>query len=144
MAVTAANVRPDANPGRSLRQDYDAGGSLTVGNAVYVASDGDIEAADANGAASVAAIGILAAVQDQSGGVTTLAANERGTVVTFGLVYGFTGLTPGAIQYISETAGAITETAPTGAGTWTYAIGYAVDANTLFVLPGLVAPVSNS
>lgn len=145
MAVTALSVRPDSVKGRSLQKTYQAGGSLTVGNAGYIDSSGYIQAARANAAATTKGIGIVAAVQDTSGGVTTAASGDRVSLIIFGLVYGFSSLTPGALQYISSSsAGALTETAPSGAGTWTWAIGYAIDANTLFVQPGLVAPVSNS
>lgn len=145
MAIDATKIRIDANRGRSLVRDFDLGGAVTIGNAVYVASDDDIEATDANAAATVRAAGLLVALAGSDPSDTVGASGDRGTVCLFGLVYcaGW-GLTPGAIYYISETAGAITATAPSGAGTWTFAIGYAVDADTLFVQPGLVAPVSNS
>lgn len=144
MAVTALNVRIDANRGRSLTIDADLGGAATIGNAVYMASDDDIEEADANAAASAKAIGILVGLGVETPGTTVGAAGDRGTVCVFGLVYGFSSLTPGALLYVSATTGEITHTAPTGAGSWTYAIGYAWDATTVFVQPGLVAPVSNS
>jgi len=142
MAVTALSVRPDKK--RSQIWDANMGGSGTIGDAVYVASDGDIEQADANGAASARAVGILVATQNNSGGVTALASGERASVVIRGLVYGFSGMTPGALQYVSATAGALTETAPTGSGTWTWAIGRALSATVLLVDPGLVAPAENA
>lgn len=140
MAVTAANVRP--LEGSVIKQFY-AGGTNTVGNAGYIASDGDVEATDANAAATVKGAGIVVAVADTSG-LTVAASGDALSLVVFGPVAGFSSLTPGAIQYISETAGAITETAPTGAGTWTHVIGYALAADVLFVQPGTSAPTSNS
>lgn len=140
MAVTAANVRP--LNGAVIRQ-YDAGGSLTVGNAVYVAADGDVEAADANLAASAQAIGVVVAVKDTTG-LTTASAGDAVSVVTFGPVAGFSSLNEESLQYISETAGAITETAPSGAGTWSHIIGYAEQSTVLFVMPGISAATSNS
>lgn len=143
MAIDAAKIRVDTK--RSLLEDADLGGAVTIGNAVYVASDDDIEVTDANAAATSMAIGILVALAGSDPSDTVGASGDRGSVCVFGPVYcaGW-GLTPGAIYYVSETAGAITATKPSGAGTWSFAIGYALDANTLFVMPGLVAPVSNS
>lgn len=147
MAIDALKIRIDANRGRSITQDATLGGAVTIGNAVYVAADGDIEAARANAAATSLAIGLLVQITSHEiPGDTVGAAGDKGTVVIDGAVYcsGW-GLTPGAIYYLSSaTAGVITATAPTGAGTWTRVIGYAWDADTLIILPGAVAPVSNS
>ena len=54
ITVTAADVRP--LPGAIVRR-FDAGGSLTPGQAVYIADDGDVEAADADAEASSQARG---------------------------------------------------------------------------------------
>lgn len=144
MAIDATLIRADQN--RSLLFDGDLGGAVTIGNAVYVASDDDFEAARANAAATAKAAGLLVELSTTIPGTTVGAAGDRGTVCLLGPVFckGW-GLTPGAIYYVSSaTAGAITATAPTGAGTWTAVIGYALDADTLFVQPGALAPVSNS
>lgn len=143
MAIDASLIRIDQI--RTHVQDFDLGGSATIGNAVYIAADDDIEVTDANAAATVQGVGLLVELATTIPGTTAGVAGMRGTVALFGHVYcvGW-GLTPGAIYYISETAGAITATKPSGAGTWSWAIGYAIDANTFFVMPGLVAPVSNS
>lgn len=141
MAVTALDVRPGVG---ALIKDFDAGGAGDIGDYVYIAADGDVEVTDANVALTSAGKGVVVAVGDESGGVTAFVAGDRVSVITFGPVHGFSSLTPGAIQYISETAGEVTETAPSGALTWTQAGGYAQDASTLFVMPGLEAPVSNS
>jgi hypothetical protein len=145
MAIDATKIRIDANRGRSLVQDFDLGGAVTIGNIVYIAADDDVEVTDANAAATSMAIGMLVALAGSDPSDTVGASGDRGTVCLLGLVScsGW-GLTPGAIYYVSETAGAITATKPSGAGTWSWAIGYAIDANTLFIQPGLVAPVSNS
>jgi hypothetical protein len=144
MAVTAASVRPDGNVSRRMVHDFNLGGTVNIGDAVYVASDGDIEQADANGAASVRAAGILVALASSDPSDTAGASGDRGTVLLEGLCYGFSGMTPGALQYISATAGALTETAPTGSGTWTFAVGRALSATILLVSPGIVAPAENA
>jgi hypothetical protein len=140
MAVTAANVRP--LEGSVIKQFY-AGGAIDVGDTGYIASDGDVEVTDANAAATVKGIGVCVAVGDTAG-ATAAAAGDAVSMVTFGPVGGFSSLTPGATQFISETAGAITETEPSGAGTWSHIIGYAMSATVLFVQPGTSAPTSNS
>lgn len=140
MAVTAAYVRPLEG---AVGRNFKAGGALTMGNAVYVASDGDVEAGRANAAATSDAIGVVAAVNEP--GDTTAAAGDAVTVVTFGPVGGFSSLTPGKIQYLSDaTAGALTETAPSGAGKWLKAVGYAESATVLFVMPDINAAASQS
>lgn len=143
MAIDASLIRID--PLRSQVYDADLGGNVNIGNAVYIASDNDIEATDANAAASAKAVGLLVQLATTIPGTTAGVAGMRGTYCYFGPVYcsGW-GLTPGATYYVSETAGAITATAPSGAGTWTHTIGYAIDADTLMVMPDMRAPVSNS
>lgn len=139
MAVTAASVRP--LEGAILRH-YDAGGSINAGDAYYVAADDDVEATDANAAATSEGLGIIVAGSDA--GETAFEAGDAVTGVVFGPVGGFSSLTPGAKQYISATTGAITESAPTGAGTWTKIIGYAESATILFVMPQAEDASSNS
>ena len=55
-------------------------------------------------------------------------------VLTHG-VYTTTGLTAGAIYYVSETAGAITTTAPTTSTAIVRIVGYALSTTELFVDP---------
>lgn len=137
---TAADIR--ALEGAVLRP-YDAGAELDVGEWGYVAADGDIEGSDANVAVSSDVIGIIVAVADTSGGITA-AAGDALSVCTFGPVSGFSGLTPGDRVYVSETANKVADVAPSGALTWTHCVGYVESATTIFVMPGVSAPSSNS
>lgn len=140
MAVTAAQVR--ALQG-AVTRTYRAGGTVNMGDPVYIDSSGYVQQADANvSAALVAARGVV--VQVSREGETAAVSGDAVDVCLFGPVGGYSGLTPNAQQFVSSTAGGLTETAPTGAGTWTWAIGYAESATILFVEPGLQAPVSNS
>jgi hypothetical protein len=139
MAVTAANVR--ALEG-AIKRQYLAGGTVAMGQSVYNASDGDVELTDANVAVTSEAIGVIVAVGDA--GETTAADGDAVTVCVYGPVGGFSSLTPGAKQYVGETAGAIVETAPTGSATWTKPIGYAESASVLFVNPNIEDASSNS
>ena len=137
-SLTASQIRP--LNGAVIRQ-FTAGGTITVGDVVYIAADGDVERADANLAVSALGVGIAVASHDDS---TTIEAGDPVSVVTLGPVSGFSGLSEGVNYYTSETAGKLADAAPSGAGTWTHAMGYAERASVFFVLPGVRAPVSNS
>ena len=140
MAVTPANVRP--LEGALTRSKY-AGGTANMGDAVYIDSASKVQQARANAAATSDAVGIVSSVV--AAGATAAALNDGVTVVTHGPVGGFSGLTPGAIYYVSSsTAGDITATAPSGAGTWAKSIGYAESDTILFVQPGIAAARSSA
>ena len=119
-----------------------AGGNVRVGNCAYIVSDGDWEEADANvSAITSAGLGIIVATHD---GELTAVDGDGISVVVLGPVTGFSGLTPGQRVFVSINVGRIADAAPSGAGTWTQCLGYVLDAQTIFVLPGLAAPTSNS
>lgn len=140
MTVTASQVAQLAG---AIPNDANAGATVTVGNAVYIDSNGNVQNAIANVAVSSEGVGIVVGVPQA--GQTTAALNERVTYVVFGLVGGFASLTPGVIYYIDPTtAGAITATAPTGANKWAKTIGYAKSATELFVLPGIRPAISSA
>ena len=129
VSVTAASVRP--LPGAIVRR-YDAGDTVTPGQAVYLASDGDVEAADADAEASARAIGIAVAGPD---GKVSFAAGDRLDVVVHGPVTGFSSLTPGGLMYTSTTAGSLADAAATAADDYIWVIGYAESASEVFVAP---------
>jgi len=84
-----------------------AGETLTVGDVVCIAgSDGKAYKADANDASLRPAVGVIG-----KGGVSGTTVE----VVQKGILAGQTGASPGARLFLSETAGAITATAPTNA-----------------------------
>lgn len=126
LSFTAANVRP--LDGAVTRGFTAAAASITPGDLVYiVASDGDVDLADGNGAQALArAVGIVTAIQ---GGKASTAAGDRVTVVLFGPVAGFTGLTPGANGYVSDTAGDIAD----AVATYDRIVGFAESATVFFV-----------
>jgi hypothetical protein len=133
VSLTAAHIRP--LNGAILRH-YAAGGALVVGNAGYIASDGDVEKADANvSAATGRGIGVVVESYD---GETAIVAGDPCTLCVFGPVSGFSGLTPGANYYVSDTAGAIAD----AAGTQSRIIGYAESTTVLFVHPEMNDPSS--
>lgn len=134
LSVTAALVRPLDG---AICRPGNLGGTINVGEAVYIAADGDIEQADANKSpAAAAGIGILVAVQ---GGKAVGSAGDRGTVCMFGPVAGFSNLTPGAVAYVSDTAGKLSTTA----GTCSRIMGFAESTTVFFVAPEQNVPASN-
>ena len=126
ITVTAADVRPLT--GASIRR-FDAGGTISIGAPVYIASDGDVEHADGSGTATLLGFaGIAVATPD---GGTSVSAGERVDVVTHGPVAGFSSLTPGSLVYVSDTAGGF----DTAAGTKDLIVGLAESATVVFVRP---------
>lgn len=130
VTVTAKNVR--LLPG-AIAVSFKAGGSLNVGDAVYLASDGDVEQADADAAASAQVIGVVVSAPN---GATSAVAGDPVDVVVHGRVCGFSGLTPGALLYASTTAGKIADAAPAASsGDYKWIVGRAVTATTILVAP---------
>lgn len=120
----------------ALVRPYRAGGAITVGHLVYVATDGDVEAADANvDGPATATIGIAVCGLD---GETAIASGDPVSVCVFGPVSGFSGMTPGDVLWVSDTVGRV----DTAAGTFDRAIGYAERAGVIFVNPQINDPSS--
>jgi len=84
-----------------------AGETLTTGNVVCISgSDGYAYKADANDATLRPAVGVIG-----KGGAT----HATVEIITRGILAGQTAASPGARIYLSETAGGLTDTAPTNA-----------------------------
>lgn len=122
---TKANVRPLA--GAVIRKG-EAGGTIQAGEAVYLNGASGWTAADGSAAATALARGIMVSPEDAVDGDTI-------DICIFGPVEGYTGMTPGAPHYVSDTAGEI----GTAAGTKTMIIGWAETATILFVRPSMAA-----
>lgn len=89
----------------------DNAGAITIREVVYVKSNGNVDLADASSlSTSDGALGLVASTSIGS------AAAGNITIVQGTIVDGFTGLTPGSVQYISTTPGALTETPPSSVG----------------------------
>lgn len=138
ITVTPALVRP--LNGAVLRR-YNTGATVTPGQGIYVASDGDVEPADGDDVDQAQARGV--AISDGVGSVSFPAATRIDAVV-HGPVAGFSGMTPGKIVYVSPTAGALDHTPSATTGDFNYAIGYAESATVLFVDPQITVPVAVS
>lgn len=143
MALTRTPRHVSALVG-AITRDYEAAEELELGEAVLINSDGEAALGQANTAAGALARGIVTSVNDPAGGYLA-AAGKRVTVTHFGPIAGFSGMTPGADVWLSAaTAGAATETQPSGATTWSRQLGYAAETDVLFVMPGVSSPDSNS
>ena len=127
ITVTAANVRALQANGAIVR-NYSAGGTVAVGDAVYIAADGDVE--KANGGAAGTAFGIGIAVESYDG-ATSITVGNPVSVCVFGPVSGFSSATPASKGWISDTAGKL----DTAAGTLAHELGYFESASIFFVNP---------
>lgn len=101
--------------------DCDAG--LAADDVVYISAANTVALADANGSGTYPAIGVI----------VSKPTSTTALVRFCGLVEDAGTFTAGAIQYLSETAGDMTETAPTAPGA--AIVGIAVNTTDLLVLP---------
>lgn len=110
----------------------DSGSGMSKGDLCYISGDSSgvpqVTLADADAEAS--ASGGLVIIHE------TIANSADGDAVLFGVVTGFSSLTPGAIQYVSATAGDFTETAPSGSSDIVRVAGYAISTTEIFFNPG--------
>lgn len=107
IAVTSANVRALTSHGAVVIPGT-AGATVTNGYLVYSAADGDWEHADANADGLEGVMGVCVETFD---GEDTVAAGNALSVCIKGPVSGFTGLTAGAIYYLSNTVGRLEDAA---------------------------------
>jgi hypothetical protein len=120
-----ANIISDVNDGLEAGQD------LADGDLLYMKSDGKVYKADANGSSTYPCIG-AAGVAVSSGDVVE--------VVFSGLRNDGSSLTIGGRLYLSNTAGAATQTA---SGTTPQVVGFATSATDWFFQPALAYEVPN-
>lgn len=131
---TDANIRP--LEGAIIRRGT-AGGSMNVGDAVYLDGTNGWKQADADAVASAQARGIVVAGPQ---GATAIVSGNRIDICTYGPVEGFASMTPGAVIYNSVTAGALDQTASSTAGDYPFVVGWAESATVVFVAPQVTVP----
>lgn len=124
--LTPAPTSDDTGSGlmSSVTVDTNSSG---VGSPLYMAADGHYDDADADAAATMPC---------------TVLALEAGTGTKKVLHHGYMrndgwNWTPGALLYVSTTAGALTSTAPAGSGDQVQVVGYATHADRIFFSPDL-------
>jgi len=116
VAIPATARRISPLPGAILRP-YDLGGPAKIGDSVYMAADGDVEQTSGGAAGTKKSIGVITAIGTE--GALTGVAGDRVSVVRYGPVAGYTGITPGAPAYVSDTAGELAD----AAGTNSFVVG---------------------
>ena len=103
IALTAAQIAA-VYPDKAEIVDMIAAAAITAGQAVYIDSNGKANLADANGSGTIQFRGIA---------LNAAGAGQAVSVLKQGHVYGFTisGLAYDAILYLSNTAGALADSA---------------------------------
>lgn len=128
ITVTAANVR--AMNGSIVRR-YTAAEALAPGQPVYLSASKTVTRADGSAVATlIPFLGIVVGDQD---GNTTIPSGAEVDVCVFGPVTGISGATAGALVYVSDTVGEITEAA--GEATKDMVVGFVEQATVLFIRP---------
>ena len=131
-ASTANNVEldptPDNNEASGIKSTVTVDTNATgIGSALYMASDGHFDEADADAAATMPC---------------TALALETGTGSKEILHYGYIrndtwNWTPGGLLYVSTTAGGLTQATVSGSGDQVQVVGYATHADRLFFSPDI-------
>lgn len=144
LTLTRGNVR--ALPGSNTQRYQLNGATAKVGDQVYIDSSDKVVLARANAAATAIAKGIIIyAAEEYLDNDSVIPDGAWVGVCLGGPIAGFEDMTPGGAVYTSSaTAGVSTQTAPTGAATWTNKVGFAAQADILWVVPDAGAPTSNS
>lgn len=133
---TDANIRPLEG---AITRRGTAGGSMNVGDAVYLDGANGWKQADADAEASAQARGVVVAGPQ---GATAIVSGDRIDICVYGPVEGFASMTPGAVIYNSVTAGALDQTASVIAGDYPFVVGYAESASVVFVDPQVIVPTA--
>lgn len=131
MMIMSATL--DNNTACGLIYGGTAGETVAIGELVYIKSDGKFWLADADAAASMPAIGVV---------LDAGAAEASVKVLLWGLMRNDAwNWTVGATLYVDTTAGALTETAPSGSGDQVQAVAVAIHADKIlfkdFTLTGV-------
>lgn len=114
-----------------IKATLTAGENLVIGDVCYIKSDGKLWKADASAIATASAVAIALA---------TISADASGVFGMHGLLRkdSLYALTIGGLVYLSETAGAATQTAPTTTDAVIQVLGVALTADILYFNPQLV------
>jgi len=126
----------DNRKGSGLKIDYiQTAAAIPAYSLVYINAAGLWDLADADAVASMPTLGIAPGA---------IGLGLRGEVLLIGSVgVNSWAWTPGGDMYVSQTAGALTQTAP-GAGAVNQSIGVAIDATTIYFNPSGFASASGT
>ena len=127
LTVVAADVRPLP---RAVISRFTAGGSINVGDAVYISGNKAVSQADGSSFATSVAIGVLVAVGEEAASSTIAASGDPVDVCVFGRCAGFT-TSAGTAYFVDDDAGVIAD----GVGTKDCVVGIGEGSGVLFVRP---------
>lgn len=127
LTVVAADVRP--LPG-AITARYTAGGSINVGDAVYLSGNKAVSQADGSAYATSVAIGVLVAIGAEAASSTIAASGDPVDVCLFGRCAGFT-TSAGTLYFVDDDAGVIAD----AVGTKDCVVGVGEGSGVLIVRP---------
>jgi len=124
----AMHTHAGVDEAKAIENSLTATENVTIGDPVYVDTNGNaVSKADASNDSKYETIGVAKA---------TITATNPVDVVSFGPCDVITGATAGDRYYMAA-GGGLTTTVP-AAGNWVVVMGFALDANTLFVMPRIL------
>ena len=129
------NITIDAEPSADheasgVKVALTAGESVVFGDVCYIKSDGKLWKADASSDTTASAVAIA---------IATISADASGSFLIMGIGRDDTwAWTVGGLLYLSETTGAITQTAPITSGAQVQILGVATHADRILFKPELV------
>ena len=146
ITITSRNtISADWDRG-SIIVDKQAGGTVNLGDVVYLDDNDQVQQAIGSSAKAGHAFGIVTGLQNQYG-ETSVGLNGWCSVTISGPVFGFIGavdFVDGQMLYVSKTvAGGLDTAAPAG-GVYDFIVGNAQSPHSLFVRPGQSAPASTA
>lgn len=133
--VTPTQV--EASPGAVIERVI-LGAAAVAGDWLYLDGANSWKPADADTVSAARARCLLVGAGVQG---TTYPSGANVDAVFFGLVGGFSGMTPNGDIHTSPTAGDGDQTAPTGGANFVHIAGWAFSATEVFVDPAKTVPV---
>jgi hypothetical protein len=144
MAMTKTSVSSPRPLNGAIVRKYVAAGAGVIGDDVYIDANDKAALARGNAAATAWGKGVVVAIEGHMPG-TSFVAGQTISVQVFGPIAGWTGMdNTKAIYGSAATAGALTQTAPAGASTWTHVMGYPIRSDVWFIDPTNTPPTANS
>lgn len=131
---TIGNVGPLPHP-KPLTRPFEAAAEVELGELVYVTSATKVNLARANAAGTSNSFGPVIAGPAADPGVDTFPAGSQVSVLIFGAMTGFSGMTVGNWYYLSSAVAGGLDTAIPANPNYNKAVGYAIAADILFVIP---------
>jgi hypothetical protein len=140
-AITNTPASIEASPGAVVER-VTLGAAAVAGEALYLDGANGWKPTDADAVASAEGRCIL--VGGGVPGATSFPSGARVDACFFGLVGGYSGMTPDGDVYISQVAGDMDQTAPSGGSNYIHKIGWAFSATEIFVDPAKTTPAESS